>query len=362
MNFGERVKALTRQYLLPKVVYNVLGSNVGAARFIGNGKKGKGFQVEKAIKYTLSNQAHAFSGLDTFQASQLETKIRLNIQMKAVRQPIGISGLELLANNDSEVRVTDLLTETLEETEDELFDKLGEYVYGDGTAESGKAPMGLEGIVDDGTNVTTFQGQSRSTYDVLDANVTDLDGLTLTLPRLATLYSSVSSGTGQSTPSLLISDEGPWDLYEQLLTPTVRENYSMMGYYNVTKDSSGTVRGGSHEGLKGTAGFVALSYKGIPWARDEKATDNAVYMLNENYLDWYGWNGKVLDYEPISFKHTQVETSYAEKPMSEFTGFMWSGYKTAQNQFSGIAALQIVGNLGSWRPNRQGKLINVTDV
>lgn len=372
MTFGERVQALTRQFLLPGVVYNVLGSNVLAARLVGNGRKGKGFRVEKAIKYTTSNQATSFSHLDTFQPQQLETKIRLNVEMKAARQPVGLSGMELVANQDTDVRVTDLMTESLEETQDELFDKMGDFGYSDGSGNSGKDPNGLNYIVDDGTNAPTFQGQARATYTVLNSTVTDLTSVSgeLTLARLATLYGAVSSGTGATTPTIIDSGETEQDFYEQLLTPTVRETYSSMGHYTVTKDSRGTVRMGSHEGLVGKHGFVALSYKGIPWVRDEKAGQRysgKIAFLNENYIDWWGWAvggqvSKMLGYEPISFAHTKVETTFAEKPMSEFTGFNWKPFVSAQNQFAGISDIIMLGNMGSWQPRRQGALINVDEV
>lgn len=367
MTFGERVKSLTRQYLLPKVVYNVMGSNVLAARLVGNGKRGKGYAVEKAIKYQNSNQAISFSGMDPFQAQQLETKLRLSVEMKAARQPIGLSGLELVANQDSEVRVTDMLTESMEETQDELFDKMGDYGYSDGAGNSGKDPAGLGYIVDDGTNAPTFEGQSRSTYPILNATVTDLTAVSgeLNLPRLSTLYSNVSSGTGGTTPTLMISGEPEWDLYEQLLTPTLRETYTSEGYYNVTKDSRGTIRQGSQQGLVGQHGFVAVSFKGIPYARDEKATERAsgsIFMLNENFIDWFGWQNRQLGYEPVTFSHTTVETVFQEKPMSDFTGFSWRPYMSAQNQFAGIADMMIIGNMASWQPRRQGALTNVDEV
>ena len=366
MTFGERVKAQTRQFLLPKVVYNVFGSNVLATRLVSNAKRGRGYAVEKAIKYTNSGQASAFSALDTFQATQLETKIRLSYDMRAFRQPVGLSGLELLANQDSDVRVTDMITEALEETQDELVEKFGDYAYGDGSAENGKAPNGLGNIVDDGTSAVNIGNQARASYPVLASTVTSLVsvGGQLALPRLSSLYTNVTSGTSSTTPSLMISDEPTWDLYEQLLTPTVRETYSSMGYYSVTRDTSGAQRGsnGSNQGLQGQQGFVALSYKGIPWVRDEKATAGAVLMLNENFLDWWGWSGNVLNYSPIDFKHVQTESTYQDAPMSSFSGFMWSDIKNAQNQFAGIADILMVGNMGSWQPRRQGKLTNVTTV
>lgn len=372
MTFGERVQSLTRQYLLPGVVYNVLGSNVLACRIVGNGKKGKGFRVEKAIKYTTSNQAISFSHLDTFQPQQLETKVRLNVEMKGARQPVGLSGMELVANQDADVRVTDMLTETFEETSDELFDKMGDYAYSDGAGNSGKDPAGLNYIIDDGTNAATFEGQDRSAYTVLKSTITDLTsaGGLISLPRLATMYSNVSSGTGMTTPTLIDSGEEIQDYYEQLLTPTVRETYSSMGTYTVSKDSKGVVRMGSQQGLVGMQGFVALSYKGIPWVRDEKATSvytNKIAFLNENYIDWWGWPvegqvAKQLGYEPISFKHTTVETTFQETPMSEFTGFNYKPLVAAQNQFAGISEIMILGNMGSWQPRRQGAFLNATGV
>lgn len=360
MTFSERVISQTRQFLLPKVVYNVLGSNVLAARLVGNGKKGKGVAIEKAIKYQNSGTATSFSGLDTFQASQLDTKIRLSYDMRAIREPVGVAGLEILANRDPEVQATDLVKEALEETQDELFDALGDYLYGTGTGNSGKDPLGIRAIVDDGTVVSTIGGQSRSTYPVLNSTVTSLSALSLTLARMATLYSAVSSGTGMTNPTLMISNETVWDLYESLLTPIVREQYSMMGYYNV--GSRGGVSRASHEGLVGTQGFVSLTYKGIPYARDEKATAQNLFMLNENWLDWYGWKGNVLGYEPVAFSHSQVETTFDGAPMSSFTGFHWSGFRTPTNQFAGIADIILVGNLASWQPRRHGRFTNVTSV
>lgn len=372
MTFGERVQALTRQYLLPGVVYNVLGSNVVACRIVGNGKQGKGFQVQKAIKYQTSNQAISFSALDTFQPQQLETKVRLSVEMKGARQPVGLSGMDLVANQDADVRVTDMLTETFEETSDELFDKMGDYAYSDGSGNTNKDPAGLNYIIDDGTNADIFEGQDRSVYTVLKSTVTDLTSASglISLPRLATMYTNVSSGTGMTTPTLIDSEEAVQDYYEQLLTPTVRETYSSMGYYTVSKDSSGVVRAGSQQGMMGNMGFVALSYKGIPWVRDEKAASvysGKVAFLNENYIDWWGWSvqgnvSKQLGYEPISFKHTTVETTFAESPMSDFTGFNYKPLVAAQNQFAGISEIMILGNMGSWQPRRQGVLTNASGV
>ena len=357
MTFSERVLSLTQDYLLPKVVDNTLNSNVLAFRILGNAKEGKGETIKKAIKYQSSGTATSFAGMDTFAAAQLNTKVRMSFDMRGLRIPVGISGMEAVANAVSETQVTDLVKEALEESQQELFDKVGDVVYGDGTSNGNKDPLGLAAIVDDATSVSTFGGLSRSTYPVLKATRTASGG-TLTLAKLATLFSNISSGSGLSSPTLIVSNETVWDLYETLLTPSVRENYTMFGYYNVGRNG-GAVR--PKEGLSGTQGFVAVTYKGIPWVRDEKSTAQTVWMLNENWLDWYGWGSRgMFGYNKISLGSSTVEGLYAESPMSQFSGFNWSGFRAPTNQFAGIADIIILGNMCSFQPRRHGRLTGVT--
>jgi hypothetical protein len=360
MTFSERVLALTQDALLPKVVDNSLGGNILSFRIIGQAKQGKGESIKKAIKYTNSGTGTSFAGLDTFSASQLDTKVRMSYDMRAYRQPIAISGMEAVANQVPETQVTDLVKEALEETQQELMDQLGTLVYGTGTGNNNKDFIGIGAIVDDATDVSTIGGLSRSTYSVLNATRTASGG-TLTLNKLATLYSNVSSGTSMSTPTIIISNEVVWDLYEQLLTPIVREQYSMMGYYKVGV-TGGAVRG-QGEGLVGTQGFAAVTYKGIPWVRDEKCTAQNIFMLNENWIDWYGWDAsKATSYKKISLGSETIEGLYEESPMSQFSGFNWSGFNTPTNQFGSIADIILLGNMVSWQPRRNGRLTGVTGV
>ena len=359
MDFSERVKSLTQDYLLPKVVDSVLNSNVILFRLLGNAKEGKGESIKKAIKYQNSGAATSFSGLDTFSAAQLNTKVRLSYDMRGYRIPLAISGMEAVANAVTETQVTDLVKETVEESQQELMDGLGTVIYGDGTGNSNKDPLGLGAIVDDATDVATIGGLARSTYSVLNATRTASGG-TLTLKKLATLYSNASSGTLLSTPTLIDSNETVWDLFEQLLTPMVRQNYTELGYYTVGKKGGATR---PQQGLVGMQGFVAISYKGIPWVRDEKSTAQTVWMLNENWLDWYGWDARgVFGYNKISLGSQTIEGVYGEAPMSDFAGFNFSGLRAPTNQFGAIGELNLLGNLTSWQPRRQARLTGVTTI
>ncbi len=360
MTFGNRVTALTQNWLLPKVVDNILNGNVLAFRLMGKAQKGKGTSIDKAIKYQTSGAAVSFSGFDTFTASPLNTKVTLSYDMRGVRIPIGLSGMEVVANKVSETQVTDLVQNSVDESQQELLDVVGDMLYSTGTGNSNKDFIGLGAIVDDGTDVGTIGGLSRTTYSVLNATRTASGG-TLTLPRLSTLYSAVSGGGGNNSTTMWLSNETVDDFYEQLLTPTVRETYSMQGL--PVFGISGRVAPGK-EGLVGTQGFVGKSYKGIPWFRDEKSTAQTVWALNENQLVFYGWDATgVFGYNKISLGSSTIEGAYSDfEGMSEFNGFNWSGFRAPTNQFAGIADVIILGNLTSWAPRRQGRLTGVTGV
>lgn len=356
--FGTRVTALTQNWLLPKVVDNTLNGNILALRLMGNASQGKGSSIDRAIKYQNSGQAASFFGLDTFTAIPLDTKVTLSYDMRGVRIPLAVSGMEAVANAVSQTQVTDLVKNTVEESETELIDTVGDMVYSTGTGNSNKDFIGLGAIDDDGTDVSTIGSLSRSTYPILNATRTASGGQ-LALSKLATLFSATSSGSTNTTATIMTSNETVWDLYEQLLTPTVRENYSMMGPLNMGQVGPAT----RQQGLSGTGGFVAVTYKGTGWVRDEKGTAQTVWMLNENRLEYYGWDAKgMFGYSNVSMGSTTYEGLYSETPMSNYSGFNWSGFRAPTNQFAGLADIIILGNFLSWEPRRQGRLTGVTGV
>jgi hypothetical protein len=357
MTFDDKVQAITQEELIPKAVDNVLNSNVLAARILGNAKEGKGYDIRKPLKYKSSGTFTSFSGLDTFSASQLNTKVKAIFDMRAVRIPLAIAGMEQVANQTASNKV-DLVKESIEEIEQEMADGIGGLLYGDGTGNSNKDYIGLGALVDDGSSITTIGSLSRTTYPVLDATKTASGG-TLTLAKLGTLVDNVSSGSSKFHTNLFVSPKAVWTYFEQLLTPTVRENYNLTGMPSI--GAQGPMTQGS--GLQGQTGFVALSFRGVPFCKDEKCTTGNLYALNENYLDFYGWatNG-VEGYTDVQLGSSQIDGVYEEAPMSTFHGFGWSGLRSSLNQFGTIGEMIQLGNLTSWSPKRQGVLTGISGI
>lgn len=359
MEPSPQVDATTQTALLPKVVDNVLTSTALLYRLVGNSKKWRGKKLERAIKYRKANIATSFAGLDTFTASQPDNKIRLSYDLRAVRAPIAISVMDTILNQAADSEVIDLIIENLEEAEQELVDLMGDIVYGLGTNNSNKDPLGLGALVDDATDVTTIGGQSRSTYPILKATRTASGG-TLTQALVSTLYSAVSRGNGRNTPTLGISNETVWDLYESLLTPTIRTTYSDMGYLDLGLTGKATR---PTEAMRAHTGFVAINIKGIPFVRDEKATAQNFFFINENWTEFYGAQAPASSgYKPISLGSTQIDGNEYSDSLSNYTGFNWSGWKNPTNQAGMVADFVQFGNCVTWKPNANGRLTGITTV
>lgn len=135
--------------------------------------------------------------------------------------------------------------------------------------------MGLLGIVDDGTYVSTLHGISRTTYDLWKGTVLHNSGTArdLTLTLLQAAEDAVWIRTG-SRPTALYSHPGQRQRYFELCVADRR-------YVNVVK-------------FDGGAKFDALEYNGNPWFVTREAPKNVVYMLDEDTLRWFmlkdiGW-------------------------------------------------------------------------
>lgn len=336
-----RLNTLTNTVLLPKVVDTVLDSNVFATRMLSRSQKWTGEKIRKAIKVSNSNLGGSFSGMETFSTEQANTREFLEFEAKFYEAPVTVSLTELSKNQADESRVVDLAVQELAERTEEMADAIGNIFYGDGTGNNSKDFLGLEGIVDDGTNLATYGGLARSSFQTLNSTVTASGG-TLSLAKLATLHSAITSGSVK--PSLGIMDETVWDLFEQLLQPQER----------ITKDIS-AMSGGK---LVGGTGFTALFHRGVPYIADEKATSGTLYLLNERFLEWRALPMAMTT--PINFKLDSIEGNDYDNVKG--LGFSWTDWITPSNQASIVGHLYLGGQLWSSNPKRHGKLTGITSV
>lgn len=354
MTFTNRVKSITQDKILPKVIDNVLSDNFVTFRFMSNGAAWSGETLKQPIKIAKNTLGGSFSGLDVHSTGTVETRVLMAYDPRGYEMPVSIPGMEK-AVNATEAQVLNLVKTELESDEQDMLDGIGTLAYLDGTGNSSKDFIGFDALVDDGTSVDSIGGLSRTTYTVLKGTRTASGGA-LDLTKLATLNSAVRAGSSiRLAPTLIVSDETRRDLYESLLTPTVHANYDATGYPVVTRTSKGAIRGAE---LKGGAGYTSLIYRGIPWVADEKSPSD-IWMVNENYVQWYGLTDP--DLKSIDLGTTTVEGPYSEAPTAN-TGFQWTGFMRPTNQYGEVAHIYLLGNLVTFRPKSHGRLTGVTTV
>jgi len=345
---GTRVTTTTQDKLMPKVVDTVLNSNVLASRVLTRAAKWNGERMKFPVKHSKNVTGQSFAGFDTFSVAATDNRVNLEFVPKFYQMTTALP-LDELSANATEERVIDLAKLELASTAHDMADDIGSLFYGSGTGNGGKDFLGLEAIVDDGTNAATFGGLSRTTYTSLRSTVTASSG-TLSLSKMSTLYNAATSGSQK--PTLGLCSETIFGLYEQLLQPQERiaKDVPMM-------KSSGNM-GKAGTGMVGGTGFTGLFYKGFPILADEKATSGVLYFVNEDFLDWYAL--PMFGTEAIKFRSQDIEgNDYSDV---QGLGFSWSGWIKPTNSASLVGHIYLGGELISQNPKRHSKLTGITSV
>ena len=292
------------------------------------------------LKHAKNTTGTSFSGFDTFSTSATDNRILLTYDPKFYQITVSLP-LDEMSANQTDAQVLDLTRLEVDGAAQDMADDLGTIFYGDGTGNSSKDPNGLENLVDDGTNVATLGGQTRTSFTPNLSSTVTASGGTLTLALMATLYSDVTSGSIK--PTAAFTTEAVWDFYEQLLQPQERIN----------KDVS-MMKGG----MTGGTGFTALMYKGFPVLRDEKATTAVLYFLNEDFIDWYAL--PMAKSKAINFRNQDIEgNDYSSVTGLGFSSMDWV---IPTNAAAVVKHIYLGGQLVQRNPKRHGKLTGITAV
>lgn len=345
---GTRVTTTTQSKLVPKLVDTILNSNVLATRLLSKASKFSGERMKFPVKYAKNNTGTSFAGFDTFSTAATDNRVNLEFVPKFYQMTVALP-LDELSANATEEKVLDLAKIEMASTAQDMADDIGTLFYGTGTGNGSKDFLGLEAIVDDGTNASTFGGLSRTTYSTLNSTVTASSG-TLSLAKMSTLYNAASSGS--QTPTLGVCSEAIFALYESLLQPQERIAKTV----DVMKGRNRGLNSGS--GLVGGTGFTGLFYKGFPILADEKATSGVLYFLNEDFLDWHALPMAMT--EAAKFRSADIDgNDYSEV---QGLGFSWSGWIKPTNSASVVGHVYLGGELISANPKRHAKLTGITSV
>ena len=330
------VTSVTKQMFLPTVVENFYVGNPLFMRLMGRRKSwSSGWQMKIPTEIAGRTQLGSYSGADVFGTAQEDVRQQFTINPSQYYANLTITGIQAAANRGKEA-IVDLLTEEFRSVGRGLNDYMGTDLYLDGTGNSNKALTGLVAQVDDGTNVATFQGLSRTTYPTLKSTL-NAQGGALALSNLATDFDGAQVGYDQ--PTLGVTTPAVFSIIEALYTATSR--YQLVQQVGRVKVSAAGVMPEA-AGVSGNVGFTGIMFRGMPIVLDDKCTAGNLYMLNENYLDFYE-----MPPDPNFVGGTR-------------DGFGWTGWKKPTNQDVIVSQLIWYGQLVGTQPRKNSRRTGIT--
>lgn len=343
MAFGNRVTTTTQDELLPSVVDTILNSNIFTTRQLASPVKFGGKSKQYPIKVSTNQTFTSFAGFDTFSTSATDNRQLLQFNPSFAQITVTLPYDEMSVNL-TDKGIIDMMKLQMASDAQDMADNLGTLFWADGTGNGGKDFLGVTALDDDGTNVATIGGLSRSTYTTLKSTVTASSGV-ISIAKLQTLYNAV--GSGMQVPTAGYTDKATYALYDQLLIPQER----------VAKELS-VIKGGVVNGTSPKF-FPGLYFAGFAIVPDEKATAQQMTFLNEKYIEW-----AMLPVVPgilterIKFVTPTIKGNDYKEMMG--LGFSWSGWIKPSNQAALIGHIYLGGQLCTNNPKRHGRLTGIT--
>ncbi len=353
-----RVDNLGNPKLYTKVVDQVLLSPTVMTRSMFGAKAFEGKVQDIDLDVVSDTQGQWVTGLEELNMSAVSTTVRSSFAHAAFTQPQVSIMLESFANQGS-LGIINLDSFKYEKAAAQVVQAIGGAAYGQGT---GNQILGLEAIVDDGTNNSTIGGISRSTYAQLDAYIVTVTSNKLTLATLDTLHDNVrAAGLTKEKPNIAYTTKTVWSLYGQLLQPYVRQSYREAGYDRLTNSSKWAQR--SNPDLRASAGFDGLTYRTLTIIDDDFANAGQLYMVNEDYLNWYGRSVVPDEYqgtiEHVSFgddsTYEGTGALAAQEMPSSNHGFFYQAPQQMPTQGGKYARFWTIGNYIASSYRRHGK-------
>lgn len=340
---GVNITTTTNQYLAPAWVDQVLRDNFFFGKILAKTKKWNGSQMLFPIKYQKGVASVAFNGFDLLPITQQPVSVNMTFYPTFVATNVALAGSDLSVNK-TQMQTLNLMTTMMESRSQDQADDIGNFFQQDGSSYGGKAPAGLLNIVDNGTVAASYGGLSRATYTGLNATVTASGG-TISLLKVRQLWNSISDGPVR--PNCIFTDYTTWAYFEQLLTPFQRNNLSI-------GKSSGP-------GSVSASGYADLHWDGMEIYRDKKVTTGYFYMLNTDFLNFYGlnwWEGT-----KVSAKAKNIDGNvYDNSEYAPGNAFTWTGWIRAYNMGAINGFMILGGQLLCTDPFRNGVLTGITGI
>lgn len=348
MIFNAAVTTTTREFILKKVFDQVTNGTPGLMTFLQKPKEWKtGTSYKFAIKYTDTTNGGNIGIADRLDTDRQNVRVQANFNLKATYKPVVVAIAETTANMGDE-QIVDLLDTEFDSQAQSLINNLAQNLYtGNGTGNDWDS---LANAASDSTVFATYGDLSRSTYTAWSGYYLAATGA-ITLAKLATAWDATTHGI--DAPDLSLTTKAIWSTYESLLTPTVRANFSTSGYPKM--NAFGGVA--TNSGLGADQGFVYLSFRGTPIAKDEQVPSGKFFITNTKNFGFVGFNYQDENIMTANFRETSdAVPSGVPGNIKSTYGFQFRKMMSPVDQLTKVGYLLYAGNFVATQCRLQGTL------
>lgn len=350
ISYGNRVGHFNYDKELATVADAILNSTTVASRLLFNGKDFNRSTLLKTVKALRRTQYQQVSGLEPLNSAAENVTIQMQYGRSLASMPLVKILSEAFGRQYDQAvdydafEYEDVLDETLQGLSESLLT-------------GAQNVVSLDQITDDGTNYSTIGGVDRTVYTMLKGTLTNFSGVG-SLSKLRTMASAISDSGMNENPTVIATTDAVFGLIESLYLPAVRYEYKTLpvgGRYPKAHDAGGM-------GM----GFKILEWNGIPIIRDKAIAAGKMYMLNENYLHWFGDAKTPPSFskfmKKVSLGSSKVKEGQSEMKPSDYHGFFYQEEQMMPNAGGTIGRIWVSGQLVSFAPKRQGQAYGFTGV
>lgn len=354
MTFTADFNSIELPLLMKKVMDTVSKTNFLAGYLLNNAKPWRGLTMDKSIQISAPTTGGSFAGLDPFSTAVSNTKVRSSFDLRGYYQSVPLIGLERDVNASDPNAAADYVTEKIEEATHAMSQNIGTLFYGDGTGNGSKDFLGLKAAIDDGTGVQTYGGLDRLVYTTWQAYKGTVGAALTSLTPIITAINATEQYDNTLGSKFIVTTRSLFSALEALAQPSVRFDAKTDGFDSVTRTGQYI---DNKTGNTANFGFNSLFVRGLPIVSDDKCPTNYMFVVNKDYLNWYGIENAPEGYRNIPFGgQAQIEGADVESKIKG-VGAIFSDFIKIPTQYAQVGYIILRGNVVTYNPNRHAVLI-----
>lgn len=282
--------AITRRAFLPTLTVQIYNSSPWLAALISNAQVASGGISPVTVPVQGARMtSFQWGGYDaSFGVPAQQNGIQdAEYAMKLAMVPIPFLGMEAAVQVD--YAVVPRIEAVMNDAGNVMADAMASALYTN--VSNAQAFNGLNGLIDDGTNLVTFGNISRTANPFWKSKVYAAGSVNPTRQNVSQYINGAAKACGEA-PSYGLMGFGTWSLLQQ--------DFIGQEQYNITPGSSFD----GDMSNQPRSGFRALMVSGVPIFPDLYCPEGALYLPNSRYMNLYL-------HEQASFAFTGFESTLA---------------------------------------------------